>query len=377
MLQFAKILFRWSQFLLHLLSLLAALAILAIANLLILPETTPRIFNAHVWILQLDLEFKLHWAPTSVDARFAFQTHRLGPKTAGAVLQMKLCALSWFPLSLAQLISKSKIASALTPHQDLLHLKICVTAPILNLKLLLTTLIPHYVIAIISHLVQRHANAVLANKLSASNSSPGVHQSMEFQLLKAASAPLPVKMAPKFALAILEESTTSLSHPCLSMPLLAIVRLLLMELSKELVTAASLMLSTCKQDKYVQWIVMHQAACADLSMVLMLLVIATTASSSTQLPQIFQLTPKIALASSNLSRLTQPLHHWTELTQPMLLLWDLSPEVNAHAALEKLIWSDLLTSAKIDPHNWLSATNASISPMEWEDPISATVSAPT
>jgi hypothetical protein len=71
------------------------------------------------------------------------------------------------------------------------------------------------------------------------------------------------------------------------------------------------------------------------------------------------------------------LHHWTELTQPMLLHWDLSPEVNAHAAQERLIWSDLLTSAKIDPHNWLSATNASISPTEWEDPISATVSAPT
>jgi hypothetical protein len=71
------------------------------------------------------------------------------------------------------------------------------------------------------------------------------------------------------------------------------------------------------------------------------------------------------------------LHHWTELTQLMLLLWDLSPEVNALAALERLIWSDLLTSAKIDPHNWLSATNASILPMEWEDPISATVLVPT
>ena len=122
----------------------------------------------------------------------------------------------------------------------------------LNLKLLLTTLIPQYVIAIISHLEQRPANAVLANKLSASNSSPGVHQSMEFQQLKAASALLLVKMAPKFVLAIPEESTTSLSHPCLSMPLLAIVLLLSMELSRELVTAAFLMLSTCKQDKYVQ-----------------------------------------------------------------------------------------------------------------------------
>ncbi len=377
MLQFAEILFRWSQFLLHQLSLLAVLATLAIANLSMLPATTPRIFNVHAWILQLDLEFKLHWAPTSVDARFAFQTHHLGPKTAGVVLQMKSCALSWFPLSLAKPIIKSKIASASTPHQDLLHLKICVTAPILNLKLLLTTLIPQYVIAIISHLEQRPANAVLVNKLSASNSSPNVPQSMEFQLLKAASAPPLVKMAPKFALAFLEESTTSFSHPCLSMPRLAIVPLLSMELSKELVTAASLMLSTCKQDNYAKRIVMHQAACADLSMALMLLVTATTASSSTQLPQIFQLTPKIALVSSNLSQLTQPLHHWTELTQPMLLLWDLSPEVNAHAAQERLILSDLLTSAKIDPHNWLSATNASISPMEWEDPISATVSAPT
>jgi hypothetical protein len=108
------------------------------------------------------------------------------------------------------------------------------------------------VIAIISHLDQRPANAVLVNKLSVSNSSPDVHQSMEFQLLKAASAPPLVKMAPKFALAILEESTTSISHPCLSMPRLAIVPLLSMELSKELVTAASLMLSTCKQDKYAQ-----------------------------------------------------------------------------------------------------------------------------
>lgn len=107
-------------------------------------------------------------------------------------------------------------------------------------------------IAIISHLEQRPANAVLVSKLSVSSSSPDVHQSMEFQLLKAASAPLPVKMAPKFALAILEESTTSLSHLCLSMPLLATVPLLSMELSKELVTAASLMLSTCKQDKYAQ-----------------------------------------------------------------------------------------------------------------------------
>jgi len=151
-----------------------------------------------------------------------------------------------------QLINKSKIASASTPLQGLLHLKICVTAPILILKLLLTTLIPQYVIAIISHLEQRPANAVLVSKFSASNSSPDVHQSMEFQLLKAASAPLPVKMAPKFALAILEESTTSLSHLCLSMPLLATVPLLSMELSKELVIAASLMLSTCKQDKYAQ-----------------------------------------------------------------------------------------------------------------------------
>jgi hypothetical protein len=291
MLQFAKILFHWFQFLLHQLSLLAVLATLAIANPSMLPATTLKIFNAHVWILQLDLEFKLHWAPTSVDARFAFQTHHLGPKTADAVLLMRLCALSWSPLSLAKPIIKSKIASASTPHQDLLHLKICVTAPMLNLKLLLTTLILQYVIAIISRLEQRPANAVLTNKLSASNSSPSVHQSMEFQLLKAASAPLLVKMAPKFALAFLKESTTIISQPCLSMPLLATVRLLSMELSRELVTAASLMLSTCKQDKCVQWIAMHQAACADLSMVLMPLVIATIASSSTQLPQIFQLNP--------------------------------------------------------------------------------------
>jgi hypothetical protein len=132
---------------------------------------------------------------------------------------------------------------------------------------------------------------------------------MEFQLLKAASALLLVKMALKFVLAFPEGSTTSFSHPCLSMPLLAIVPLLLMELSKELVTAASLMLSTCKQDSYAWRIVMHQAACADLSMVLINLVIATTASSSIQLPEIFQLAHQIALASSNLFRLTQPLYH--------------------------------------------------------------------
>jgi Na+-translocating ferredoxin:NAD+ oxidoreductase RnfA subunit len=122
------------------------------------------------------------------------------------------------------------------------------------------------------------------------------------------------------------------------MPLHAIVALFGTELSKDLVTAASLMLSICKQDKIVQRIVMHQAACADFSMVLMPLVIVTAASSSTQLPQIFQLNPKIALVTSNLCRLTQVLQ--------------LSPQNNAHAALEKLIWSDLLKSAKIDPRNW-------------------------
>jgi Na+-translocating ferredoxin:NAD+ oxidoreductase RnfA subunit len=129
---------------------------------------------------------------------------------------------------------------------------------------------------------------------------------MEFQLLKAASASFLVKMVPKFAVAFLEDSTT-FSETCLSMPLHAIVALFGTELSKDLVTAASLMLSICKQDKIVQRIVMHQAACADFSMVLMPLVIVTAASSSTQLPKIFQLNPEIALVTSNLCRLTQVL----------------------------------------------------------------------
>ena len=150
------------------------------------------------------------------------------------------------------------------------------------------------------------------------NSSPDVHQLMEFQLLKAASALPLVKMAPKFALAILEESTTLLSHLCQSMPLLAIAPQHSMELSRELATAASLMLSTCKQDKYAQLVAMHPAACAvDLSMVLLHYAIATAASSSMLLPQIFHLTLRIALASS---KLTQPLHHLRHPTQPMVLL---------------------------------------------------------
>jgi len=201
---------------------------------------------------------------------------------------MKSCALRLFPLSFAQLINKSKIASASTPHQDLLHLKIFATAPILNLKLLLTTLIPQYVIAIISHLDQSLADAVLVNSPSVFNSSPSVHQSTEFLLLKAASAPQLIQMVPKFAIAILEESTISHSHPCPSMLLNAIVPLLSMELSRELATAASLMLSTCKQDRFALLAAIHQAACAiDPSMVLSLIVIATAASSSTLLPQIF------------------------------------------------------------------------------------------
>jgi hypothetical protein len=80
-----------------------------------------------------------------------------------------------------------------------------------------------------------------------------------------------------------------------------------MEPSRELATAASLMLSTCKQDKYAQLVAMHPAVCAvDLSMVLFQIAIATAASSSMLLPQIFQLTPQIAPASS---KLTQLWHH--------------------------------------------------------------------
>ena len=197
---------------------------------------------------------------------------------------------------------------------------------------------------------------------------------MEFLLLKAASAPPPIKMAHKIVLAILEESTTLLSHLCQSMPLLAIAPQHSMELSRELATAVSLMLSTCKQDKYALLVAMHPAVYAvDLSMVLFQIAIATAASSSMLLPQIFQLTPQIAPASS---KLTQLWHHWMQPTQPMALLWDPFLEVNAHAALEKLIWSDRSTNV-LHPHNWLSATNASMSPMESEEPISATVSAPT
>jgi len=91
--------------------------------------------------------------------------------------------------------------------------------------------------------------------------------------LKAAGAPPPIKMAHKIALAILEESTISHSHPCPSMLLNAIVPLLSMELSRELATAASLMLSTCKQDRFALLAAMHQAACViDPSMVLSLIV---------------------------------------------------------------------------------------------------------
>lgn len=124
--------------------------------------------------------------------------------------------------------------------------------------------------------------------------------------MKAASAPPPIKMAHKIVLAILEESTTLLSHLCQSMPPLAIAPQHSMELSRELATAVSQMLSTCKQDKYALLVAMHPAACAvDLSMVL-LFAIATAASSSTLLPQIFQLTLQIAPASS---KLTQLWHH--------------------------------------------------------------------
>jgi hypothetical protein len=124
--------------------------------------------------------------------------------------------------------------------------------------------------------------------------------------LKAASAPPPIKMAHKIVLAIQEESTTSLSHLCLSMPLHAIVPQLSMEHSRELATAASLMLSTCRQDKSAQSVAMHQTAHAlDLSMVLLLIAIATAVSSSMLLLQTFLLTPRIALVSSNLFQLTQ------------------------------------------------------------------------
>lgn len=85
---------------------------------------------------------------------------------------------------------------------------------------------------------------------------------MEFPLLKAASALPLIKMAPKIALVILEGSTTLISHPCQSMPLLATVLLLSMELSRELATAASLMFSTCRQDRYAQLVARHPAAYA-------------------------------------------------------------------------------------------------------------------
>ena len=174
--QFAKILFHWSQFLLLLLSHLAVLATLAIANLSMLPATILRIFNVHVWILQLDLEFKLLLAPISVDARLVLFQIQHGPKTASAVLLKKSFGLRWFPPSLAPPISRSKIANASTPHQNLLHLKIFATAQTIKLKLLSITSIPQYAIAIISYLGPRLANAVLVSKPLAFNSSPDVLQ---------------------------------------------------------------------------------------------------------------------------------------------------------------------------------------------------------
>lgn len=112
------------------------------------------------------------------------------------------------------------------------------------------------------HSVLRLVNAVWVNKLLAFNSSLNAPQSMEFLLLRAASAPPVLKMAPKVALAILEELTTLLSHPCPSMLHLAIAPLLLMEHSKELATAVSLMLNTCRQDRFALLAVTHPAAFA-------------------------------------------------------------------------------------------------------------------
>ncbi len=80
---------------------------------------------------------------------------------------------------------------------------------------------------------------------------------MDSPLLKAVNV-LPLhQMASKIALATLEESTILSSPPSQSMPPLAIARPLSMELSREPATAASQMLSTCRQDRFALLAVMH------------------------------------------------------------------------------------------------------------------------
>ena len=143
----------------------------------------------------------------------------------------------------------------------------------------------------------------------------------------------PNKMARKIALAILEDSTISLSHPWPSMLLNAIANHS-MEPSRELATAVSLMLSTCRQDRCAQSISMHPAAIAlSLSFLLLLkIAIAKTASSSITLPPISLLNPQIVLASKAI------------LLHPLELL----PKAHAAAAQESLIWSDHSVHAKLD-----------------------------
>ena len=262
------------------------------------------------------------------------------------------------------------------PHLLFHHLKILATALILKLKLLFLTSILHYVIAIIFHLEPRHANAVLVNKLWACNFSPNVPQLMVFQLSKAASALL-LKMAPKAALAILEELTTSPSPPWLSMLHLATAPLPSMEHSRELATAAFPMLNTCRLDKFAQLVVMLPAAFAIAPLMVPSIAIATAVSSSIQLPLMFLLKPHSAHASNSQSHqatlLTLLLDQWMERTQPISLPQLLFQEANALAALERPISSDRSVNVKIELHLWLSAANASTSPMELGEPINAPV----
>lgn len=87
---------------------------------------------------------------------------------------------------------------------------------------------------------------------------------------------------------------------------------------------------------------------------------------------IFALAPQLAPASSSL--LTQLLGLLTLLTlAPMLL--PPYPEATALAAQERLNSSDPLDLAELASNLWLSAINASMSPMESEDPTSAIASA--
>lgn len=237
-------------------------------------------------------------------------------------------------------MSKSRIASALTLQLIImadLHLEILATALTIKLKLSWTNSNHYHAIAVTSVSVLRHATAASASKSSVSNFNPNVPQSMESPLLKAANALLLHQMAFKIALAILKESTISCSPPSQSMQPLAIARPLLMELSREPATAASPMLSTCRQDRFAQLAVMLPPVFATSPMDLIWIAIAWAASSSIMSRPIFVSAPQLAHASSSL--LTQLLGPLTLPTLPPMQLPPY-PEATALAAQERLISSD-------------------------------------